>query len=1391
MPIDNNKPPNPLIDELCILTKMTSADELCSASLNNTKVKVLKGKHCKAHRGIKVSTPGSTGTGSVLRCLRSAKVAGKARDRVEGSPRDDRGGKRVVSTPMNHKINKVLSDFNSGSLNNNLKFAMGCSNDDSIVACSLNEVDYDDLCKGNDGLFINLPLDSSPDIGLKNSPVTKSCGLKSSHEHTSMGDLGNTGVGIASFKDGIDIAKTGILNEKGMACSGTSYKVGNGFEFGSNEKSKGILKNPNGSLFNVQFGKNATSNPFAKKSMVPKGGAWNNNGSNALGSRILSNQFSTDVDRFAKKLKQGTEELALKMEYVLNSISKLENGNRRISFSAEEVYKGDQACSLQLYGYFVGTSMDYWVVRGNLMRMWRIFDIEDITKTNSGVYYFKFKSEEGMKKVLESSSWMIQNVSLVLNVWEPGIWLEKTKPSLILIWVCVYNVPMELCNGKMDFARVFVEVSAEEDLPNVLEIEYPPLGCRPARIGKLEVKYQWKPPLCTHCKTFGHNTLSCKIHPRTEDEIAADAIKEAIKVKNSAIVNKISDENDGFVTVGRKNKPIESRPRSAPVRNFNNKGGFFSGGQKQYDVSKANASGNGKRFSSGDFAKKNNYTNSVQGYYVRKTSSNPVTKSLYQISKDPNFKPKLLVRGSGSNNDSKCASNVSVPVHNSFNVLRDDSGDETEDISGFNVDAEFKSNDWPQLKEEVDILLEACIYPSKQVRLDWSLYQLDYFYKHYHKFHHDPIMEDDDEGDVDSDVEGIIVDMKPEVDVNPVDNMEINATVNEDVYNEDNYSFCSLLETHVKKKNLSRVCNRVLGNWDWVSNCSSYASDRRCLWKSLIIHKGVVKDRPWTILGDFNSCLDPSERSCGGYKFTTAMLDFRDCVEDIEVEDISMTGLRFTWNKKPGKDGGLLKKLDRVLGNISFMSLFPSSYAHFLPYMLSDHSPAVLVIPKIENVKSKPFKFHNYLTAKDDFIPVVKHFWSNKVKGFAMFSLGSKLKFLKKPLRKLNYDQDPHNNVLRDEELRVFKAYKSALKDEESFLMQKSKVEWLKAGDRNFKYFHNVVKGRRNRNKISYVKDMEGNSFHGNSKGEQFVRHFKIILGKSSKVLSVNDPAGLFLKKLSDVDALYMVRNVSDDEIKRALFDIDGNKAPAVKDFFSNGKLLKEVNPTVIFLVPKFATSSKVLDYRPIACCNVVYKIISKVICKRIKGSLKDLVDDNQSAFIPSRQINDNILLFQVLMRNYHRKRGPAKCAFKIDIEKAYDSVEWEFLSSCLMYFGFHEKMIKWVMSYVSSTSFTINVNGDHIGFFKGMRGLRQGDPLSPYLFTLIMEVLNLILKREIDISSSFRYHWQCKEVKLTRLCFADDLLMFCNGDSASVVVINKALMEFGGMSGLLPNIAK
>ncbi|GJW84661.1 hypothetical protein Tco_0157806 [Tanacetum coccineum] len=315
MPIESNKPPDPLFDELCSLTKMTSVDDIRDASLKETKVRVVLGKHRKPHRGIRVSSPGSAGAGSVLRRLRSAKASGKARDRNEDSPGDNRGGKRAVSIPMNDEINRVLSNVRSGMLNDNIKFSMGSSDDNTFVSSLNNENDANEV--SNNGSFINKPLDNSAlnDLGC---PVAKSCGLKTSHDHTSMGDVGNTGGGIASSKDGITIAETGINRDRDKAGSGTScehsgmegvvntgvaqtgsqngiasYKVG-GFEFGKKENTNGILKSPVGPFFSVNFSNNSSSNPFVKKSVPSSGSVWNNDGFKAFGSSMLSNQFSAD-----------------------------------------------------------------------------------------------------------------------------------------------------------------------------------------------------------------------------------------------------------------------------------------------------------------------------------------------------------------------------------------------------------------------------------------------------------------------------------------------------------------------------------------------------------------------------------------------------------------------------------------------------------------------------------------------------------------------------------------------------------------------------------------------------------------------------------------------------------------------------------------------------------------------------------------------------------------------------------------------------------------------------------------------------------------------------------------------------------------------------------------
>ncbi|GJZ92620.1 hypothetical protein Tco_0664685 [Tanacetum coccineum] len=228
----------------------------------------------------------------------------------------------------------------------------------------------------------------------------------------------------------------------------------------------------------------------------------------------------------------------------------------------------------------------------------------------------------------------------------------------------------------------------------------------------------------------------------------------------------------------------------------------------------------------------------------------------------------------------------------------------------------------------------------------------------------------------------------------------------------------------------------------------------------------------------------------------------------------------------------------------------------------------------------------------------------------------------------------------------------------------------------------------------------------------------------------------------------------------------------------------------IIALIPKVHSPSCVNDYQLISCCNILFKCISKIIASPIKDSLKQLVSPNQSTFVPGRSIADNILLTQELMHNYHLDHGPSRCAFKVDIQKGYDTVDWGFLKEVLIGFGFHNRMIGWIME-CTTTSFFISINGSLHGFFKGKPGLRQGDPSSPYLFTLVMEILTLMLQRWVHDSMVFKYHRYCADLELINLCFADDLFLFVHGDVDSAILIRDALEEFKNVSGLTPSLPK
>ncbi|XP_022019073.1 uncharacterized protein LOC110919103 [Helianthus annuus] len=590
-------------------------------------------------------------------------------------------------------------------------------------------------------------------------------------------------------------------------------------------------------------------------------------------------------------------------------------------------------------------------------------------------------------------------------------------------------------------------------------------------------------------------------------------------------------------------------------------------------------------------------------------------------------------------------------------------------------------------------------------------------------------------------------------------------------------------ESHVEVSKLSKVCNRVFRQWEWTSNggvCNRgtriiigwnsdlvdlmvlaqtdqvvhvklksialdtrvfvsfvYAKntyqERRDLWRDLMMHKLVVNNQPWIVLGDFNSALYLDDVLHGSSNPTIGMRDFFECVQQTELLDIPGHGLHFTWNQKPREGIGILKKIDRVMGNLD--------------------------------------DIHRQIDLK------------------------------------------PFDVSLRDNETELIKKFHIASYDEESFLKQKAKLEWLSAGDGNTSFFHNFVKSRNARNKIHLIRDANGIQHEGVDVEKALVDHYANFLGIEAEVEELNMD-GLFVNTVNPELADHMIRPVTREEVKAAMFSIADNKAPgpdgytsvffkkawdvvgdevstAILQFFENGKLLQQVNHTIIALIPKVSTPASVLEYRPISCCNVILKCISKILSERIKGSLGSLVDISQSAFIPGRKISDNILLTQELMHNYHLHKGKPRCAFKIDIQKAYDTVSWKFLKSILTRFGFPPKMVGWIMTCVSTVSFSLCINGNLCGYFKGRRGLRQGDPISPYLFTLVMEVLSLLLHKAADDHPAFWYHDKCKLQKIINVSFADDLFIFANPDLVSIRIMRDALELFTRTSGLNPNLAK
>lgn len=180
----------------------------------------------------------------------------------------------------------------------------------------------------------------------------------------------------------------------------------------------------------------------------------------------------------------------------------------------------------------------------------------------------------------------------------------------------------------------------------------------------------------------------------------------------------------------------------------------------------------------------------------------------------------------------------------------------------------------------------------------------------------------------------------------------------------------------------------------------------------------------------------------------------------------------------------------------------------------------------------------------------------------------------------------------------------------------------------------------------------------------------------------------------------------------------------------------------------------------------------------------------NQTAFIRGRLLIENTLLASEIVQGYHKNGGQKRITIKIDIAKAFDTIRWEFIFQCLRGLILHDIFIHWIEACVCATSFSVGFNGSLHGSFKGKRGLRQGDPLSPYLFVIAMNCLSLALNQAAR-RGDFKYHSKCERTGLTHLCFADDLLIFCDGSVESVNSILVVLRHFEARSRLGMSVDK
>ncbi|PKU74126.1 Putative ribonuclease H protein [Dendrobium catenatum] len=384
---------------------------------------------------------------------------------------------------------------------------------------------------------------------------------------------------------------------------------------------------------------------------------------------------------------------------------------------------------------------------------------------------------------------------------------------------------------------------------------------------------------------------------------------------------------------------------------------------------------------------------------------------------------------------------------------------------------------------------------------------------------------------------------------------------------------------------------------------------------------------------------------------------------------------------------------------------------------------------------------------------------------------------------------------------------------EENFWKQKANAKFTTEGDRNTKFFHAIANRNRSNNFICKIMNDDGSFIESDSSiCNSGVDYFKNTFNDSFCNSPITNPA-IIPKIIDDNDNILLCCPPSELEIYNVIMDLNGDSVAGpdgfttkffqkmwsiikkdiidvVNDLFVGNPYPKFFTSTNIVLIPKVNGANKWKNFRPISLCSFFNKLISKIISNRLVNILPRIISINQTGFVKGRSIFDNVLLTQEMAHEINTKSKGGNIIVKLDISKAYDNLNWNFLYKVLSLVGFSNVFINLIKNSIENCYFFVIINGRNHDFFKSSKGLRQCDNLSPALFIIAMEFFS----RGIDdlyLRNPKLYYRTIRGIHISHLSFADDFILFSNGSINNIKLLHNFLDYFNKVSGLAINKEK